>query len=236
MTNNIEKKICILTQYGNVRWDNYGKCDFGDLSSTNHLTYSNKNGYTYINYTVKDSEYLEWHPTWIKIDLLRKLLPLFEYVVWIDADAVFVNQDIKIEELIEEGIDLVIPKSEPDQFNGGTMWTNTMTNFMIWKNSDWSLKILNSLWENPNNFRFDFFHEQSRLDQLLSDYYFLPQGKNIRENSLEDLSSPLVLKNIKILPYLYNRNFINGEIKYIYHAGGSTPTKFDRIKKVLETY
>jgi hypothetical protein len=74
MKNNIEKKICILTQYGNVRWDDYGKCDFGDLSSTNHLDYSNKHGYTYINYTVKDSEYLEWHPTWIKIDLLQKLL------------------------------------------------------------------------------------------------------------------------------------------------------------------
>jgi hypothetical protein len=38
---------------------------------------------------------------------------------------------------------------------------------------------------------------------------------------------------MKVLPYLYNRNFNNGEIKYIYHAAGDTPTKMERIKKML---
>jgi len=233
MENAITKKICVLTQYGNVRWNNYGKCDFGDLSSTNHLNYSNKHGYTYINYTVKDSEYSEWHPTWIKIDLLQKLLPFFDYVVWIDADAVFVNQDIKIEDFIEDNVDLIIPKSEPDQSENGTMWTNTMTNFMVWKNSNWSLTILKTLWETPNNFRFDFFHEQSRLDEILTGHYHEFGGENILNNTREDLKYPVKLKNVIVLPYSYNRNFIDGEIKYIYHAGGSTPTKTERIKEVL---
>jgi hypothetical protein len=233
MENAITKKICVLTQYGNIRWNNYGKCDFGDLSSTNHLNYSNKHGYTYINYTVKDSEYSEWHPTWIKIDLLQKLLPFFDYVVWIDADAVFVNQDIKIEDFIDGNVDLIIPKSEPDQFSNGTMWTNTMTNFMIWKNSDWSFSILKTLWETPNNFRFDFFHEQSRLDEILADHYLELGGENILNNIKEDLKNPVTLKNVTVLPYLYNRNFNDGEIKYIYHAAGNTPTKTQRIKNVL---
>ena len=36
-------KICVLTSYtDHIRWENYGKCDYGDLSSINHLEYSNK--------------------------------------------------------------------------------------------------------------------------------------------------------------------------------------------------
>lgn len=230
----MDKKICIITQYGNVRWNNYGKCDFGDLASTNHLEYSNKHGYSYIKYTVKDSDYLDWHPTWIKIDVLLKTLPLFDYVVWIDADAVFYNQNITIENLINgDDVDLIIPKSEPDKTNNNTMWTNTMTNFMVWKNSEWSFNILKELWNNPNNYRFDFFHEQSRLDEILNHHYHEIGGENILNNLTEDIEQPTILKNIKVLPYLYSRNYMDGEIKYIYHAGGSTPTKFERLKEIL---
>lgn len=229
----MNKNICIITQYGNVKWNNYGKCDFGDLASTNHLEYSNKHGYSYINYTVKDSDYVDWHPTWIKIDVLIKTLPLFDYVVWIDADAIFYNQDIKIEELIEDNIDLIIPKSEPDRTNNDTMWTNTMTNFMVWKNSEWSFNTLRELWNNPNNFRFDFFHEQSRLDEILIGHYREHGGENILHNFTNDLENPIILKNIKVLPYLYSRNYTDGEIKYLYHASASTPTKFERIKNIL---
>ena len=48
MENTITKNICVLTQYGNVRWNNYGKCDYGDFSSLNHHEYTNKYGYQYI--------------------------------------------------------------------------------------------------------------------------------------------------------------------------------------------
>jgi len=227
------KKICILTSYTDkIRWGNYGKCDYGDLSSTNHLEYANKHGYSYIKQIVSDSDYSDWHPTWIKIDILIKTLPLFDYVVWIDADAIFVNDEIKIEEFITDEVDLVIPKLEMDKTTGN-VWTNTTTGFIIWKNSEWSLNMLKNLWENPNRFRFDFFHEQSRLDELLSDLYLLPGGENIHNKLVEDIESPLVLNNIKILPYSYHRCFEDGEIKYVYHVAGSTPTKFERIKKML---
>ena len=93
------KHILILTSYTNkIRWNNYGKYDYGDYSSINHLEYSNKHGYSYVKKLVNDEDYIDWHPTWIKIDVIKTYLPIFEYVVWIDSDAVFYNQDIKIEE------------------------------------------------------------------------------------------------------------------------------------------
>ena len=75
-------KICIITSYtDHIRWDNYGKCDYGDFASLNHHEYSNKHGYSYIKEIVKNDDYSNWHPTWIKIDVLKKYLPLYDYVV-----------------------------------------------------------------------------------------------------------------------------------------------------------
>lgn len=227
-------RICILTSYtDHIRWDNYGKCDYGDYASLNHHEYANKHGYSYIKEIVKDSDYTEWHPTWIKIDIIKKYLLLFDYVVWIDADAVFVNQHIKIEEFITENVDLVLPKLEVDR-NTGNMWTHTTTGFMVWKNSEWSKNILNELWNNPNQYRFEFFHEQTRLDELLFPIFTNEGGENILHKQIEDIENPIKLVNIRILPYSYHRCWDDGEIMYVYHAGGSTPTKMNRIKNILE--
>ena len=227
-------KICILTSYTDyIRWDNYGKCDYGNFSSLNHHEYSNKHGYSYIKEIVKNEDYINWHPTWIKIDILKKYLPLYDYVVWIDSDATFVNQDISIENLICDGIDLVIPKLELDRVSGN-MWTHTTTGFMIWKNSEWSHNVLNLLWDEPKQFRFEFFHEQSRLDEILYENFKFAGGENILNKNNEDIEIPIILGNIKILPYSYHRYWEDGEIKYVYHAGGNTGTKLERIKRILK--
>jgi hypothetical protein len=227
-------KICILTSYtDHIRWENYGKCDYGDLSSINHHEYSNKHGYSYIKEIVKNDDYSDWHPTWIKIDVLKKYLPLFDYVVWIDADAVFVNQNIKIEDMITDDVDLVIPKLEVDRVSGN-MWTHTTTGFMIWKNSEWSNNILNTLWDSPKQFKFEFFHEQSRLDELIYDNFKINGGENILNKDSVDIEYPLLLGNIRVLPFSYHRYWEDGIINYVYHAGGDTPSKLNRIKKVLK--
>lgn len=227
------KRICIITSYtDHIRWDNYGKCDYGDFASLNHHEYSNKHGYSYIKEIVKNDDYSNWHPTWIKIDVLKKYLPLYDYVVWIDADAVFVNQDIKIEDLINDGVDLVIPKLEMDRVSGN-MWTHTTTGFMIWKNSEWSNNMLNTLWSKPKDYRFTFFHEQSRLDELIYDKFTVQGGENILNKNIDDIETPIKLDNIMILPYSYHRYWEDGEIKYVYHAGGNTGTKLERIKRII---
>jgi len=226
-------RICIITSYtDHIRWDNYGKCDYGDFASLNHHDYSNKHGYSYIKEIVRNDEYSNWHPTWIKIDVLKKYLPLYDYVVWIDSDAVFVNQDIKIEDLINDGVDLVIPKLEMDRVSGN-MWTHTTTGFMIWKNSEWSNNMLNTLWSEPKDYRFTFFHEQSRLDELIYDKFTVQGGENILNKNIDDIETPIKLDNIMILPYSYHRYWEDGEIKYVYHAGGNTGTKLERIKRII---
>jgi hypothetical protein len=227
------KHIGIITSYTNhVRWDNYGKCDYGDFASLNHHEYANKHGYSYVKKIVNNDDYQDWHPTWIKIDVLKTYLPIFDYVVWIDSDAVFYNQDVKIEDFIEDNIDLVIPKLELDRVSGN-VWTNTTTGFMIWKNSEWSRSVLDELWNDPKEYRFEFFHEQTRLDEILRPNFELYGGDNILNRDINDIENPIILGNVKVIPYSYHRCWDDGEIKYVYHAGGNTPTKLERIKKVL---
>lgn len=229
------KNICILTAYTDfIQWENYGKCDYGDLSSTNHLTYSNLHSYSYIKEIVNSEKYKERHLTWIKIDVLLKYLPMYDYVVWIDADAIFYNMDLKIEQIIEDdNVDLVIPKQEVDRLTGN-VWTHTTTGFMIWKNSNWSISTLSDIWNNPLNYIFDFFHEQSRLDISLFDNY-ITQNDNLLNKLQNDIEHPIRVDNVMILPYSYHRYYTDGEIKYVYHAGAGTPTKMERIKNCLNT-
>lgn len=226
----IMKKICILTSFTDkILYDDYGKCDYCNLSSKNHNEYSFKHNYTFIKEIVRNEDYLDWHPTWIKIDVIRKYLPLFDYLVWIDSDAVFVDQNMTIESLLFEDTDLVIPKLEFDQV-GGQQWTKTTTGFMIWKNSHWSNETLQYLWDVPNEFRWEFFHEQSRLDEILIKKFESLGAENIIDY---DLSLPVKIKNIVLLPYSFHRYFDDDVIKYVFHAGGDTGTKTERLEKVL---
>ena len=55
----------------------------------------------------------------------------------------------------------------------------------------------------------------------------------ILNKNVDDIENPIKLDNIIILPYSYHRYWEDGKIDYIYHAGGSTPTKLNRIKNVL---
>lgn len=226
-------KICIITSFtDHIRWNNYGKCDYGDFASINHHEYANKHGYSYIKEIVKNEDYLDWHPTWIKIDMLRRHIDNYDYLVWIDADAVFVNKEVTIESFIRDNVDLILPKLEVDK-QSGNMWTHTTTGFMILKNSVWTKELLNELWEKPNLYKFQFFHEQSRLDELLHANYLLSGGENILHKSIEDLEEPLQLGNILVLPYSYHRCWEDGDINFIYHAGGDTPYKLRRIQNVI---
>jgi hypothetical protein len=65
------------------------------------------------------------------------------------------------------------------------------------------------------------------------DKFSLANGGNILNKDIEDLSGPLKLDNVVILPYSYHRYFENPVMDYVYHAGGNTGTKTSRIKQVL---
>ena len=220
--------ILILTAFTkNVVWNNYGDCDFGKFAAEINLKYANKNNYSFICEILQEP-LTDRYNTWNKINLIKKHLPNYDYVVWIDADAIFIK-NIKIEDFLDDDIDLVLSKNPLSDTK--IMYTMTSTGFMIWKNSKWSIDALNYIWNNYSLYAFSHFHEQTALDQLL-----LPKitNQNLINRELSDLDGCIIQENVKIIPYSYHN--ISDDTLFIYHAGGDTTTKFQRLFDIYESY
>ena len=214
--------ILILTAFTKkVVWNNYGNCDFGKFCAEVNLKYANKHNYSFVC-EISETGLSDRQNTWLKIPFIKKHLPNYDYVVWIDADAIFLK-NTKIEDFIDDGIDLVISKNPPSE-SDKRMYTMTSTGFMIWKNSQWSIDTLNYIWDNSGKYNYEFFHEQTVMDlfirQTLTD-------DNLLNMEYFDITKPVVTNNIKIIPYRYH--FLSENTLFVYHAGSDTPTKYKRL-------
>jgi len=233
-------KIIIITSFTkNIEYDNYGINDFSEISVLQNLKYCQKNSYDFLVDRV-DYKYKDFNPTWLKIPFILNILENTNYdlVVWIDSDAIF-SKNIKIEDLHEKNITLTqcTPSDSSDR-----QYTITSTGFISIKNNEFSKNIFRKLLESvelPEYSSFQHFnwHEQGLLDKI-----FIEQEiQNITDEnceilmnySKENLKSPLVTNNFKILPHSYQvENFVE-KTEFIYHACGNLGTKFNRIKNAI---
>ena len=92
--------ILILTAFTKkVVWNNYGNCDFGKFCAEVNLKYANKHNYSFVC-EISETGLSDRQNTWLKIPFIKKHLPNYDYVVWIDADAIFLK-NTKIEDFID---------------------------------------------------------------------------------------------------------------------------------------
>lgn len=127
-------KICVVTAYNDTMKE------LGDFTSSHNLVYCQNWGYDFRVYT-QDFEQLV-HPAWSKIIFVQDALKDYEWVFWIDADAVFTNFSLDIERYIQLGADLFLAKEIKDVFNTGV--------FLIRRN-EWSFWLLGELWKMRND-------------------------------------------------------------------------------------
>ena len=143
----------------------------------NKQFYCNKWGITFTNLTERLSKR---HAQWDKIKAVLKFLPFYDYVIWMDADAIFNNLDIDFRKYITDNLEKeLIICGDPCEFAGDHCYINT--GIFITKNAPNSFKLLNAVWnsiddynvENLDKFSYDGYpHEQGALAKcLLSDEY-----------------------------------------------------------------
>lgn len=118
-----------------------------ELALKNHTRYAAKHNHSY-----------DFHlgsldpsrpPAWSKllhIERNLKELEDGEWLLWIDADAFFINQDIKLESLIIPDKDMVVCVDAQNNENTG-VW--------FWRKCKWSMDYLRELWEQKQ-----FIHHQ----------------------------------------------------------------------------
>jgi hypothetical protein len=163
--------IAIVSHYA-------GKSDYISIAQKNHIEYANKHGYDYIFRDGNISEDLfidrssktklyQLGLYWQKISTVKDALTQSKYkwVLWIDADAVFTNMDIRIESIIKN-------------------WSSDTTNFIIAKDSGTReydcinsgvFLTRNTLWS--KNF----------LDDITAIYPFYKDFRTPEQTALQDL-------------------------------------------------
>lgn len=76
---------------------------------------------------------------WMKVPMLARFLPKYDWVVWTDADSIFLNPKISLESLLDDSYDVLFGTfSLADQARG--------TGHIFVKNTQWSRTFLNEWW------------------------------------------------------------------------------------------
>lgn len=106
----------------------------------NKNAYSLKHGY---NLSIFSGRASDRHPSWDKIVLIRRLLPMFDWCVWMDSDCIFNNFSKKLEDKLDkDGVFIRDPYS--DETNKDKQLINA--GVFALRNCEASTNLLESVW------------------------------------------------------------------------------------------
>eukprot|EP01088_Endostelium_zonatum_P019546 TRINITY_DN679_c0_g1_i1.p1 TRINITY_DN679_c0_g1~~TRINITY_DN679_c0_g1_i1.p1 ORF type:complete len:400 (+),score=91.14 TRINITY_DN679_c0_g1_i1:72-1271(+) len=155
-------KFAVITAYQGELYETMGM--IADLTKEK---YCELHGYHFLN----DPSLFHQDMTWnqksaIRLNLYRKHLKNYDWVVWSDSDVIFVNPNVKLESLVDDNYDCIVSRDWGDrQVNPGSM---------ILRNSPGGWKLLD-LWveyiAKPET-----YHDDLRAFQLMTE-----QRKDIEE-------------------------------------------------------
>jgi hypothetical protein len=82
-------------------------------------------------------------PAWSKIALVRQLLERYDEVLWVDADAIFLDISKDIADLVRRGKDLYLVEHVYDQDES---WRSANTGVFLVRSTRWARKFLDRVW------------------------------------------------------------------------------------------
>ena len=82
-------------------------------------------------------------PAWSKVALVRELLESYDEVLWIDADAIFLDISKDIGELVRPGKDLYLVEHLYEQDDS---WRSANTGVFLVRSTRWSRRFLDRVW------------------------------------------------------------------------------------------
>ncbi|KAI9247790.1 galactosyl transferase GMA12/MNN10 family-domain-containing protein [Helicostylum pulchrum] len=169
MTKMVSKKAIVTSSYI------YDKCmePSATKASLNKRDYADKHGYVFISRSREFAQQSlradQRRTVWGKIDVIEKVLPKFDWIMWLDMDAVIMNSNQTIEALLthlkaeyynngtefEDNIDFIIVRPGTDKMiNAGV--------FLI-KNTHWSFKFLREIQAREEWYRQGPSYEQGAM-------------------------------------------------------------------------
>ena len=155
--------ICVITGFTN------NISILGNFTALANRSYCLQNNYDFRIF--KDKDFDKSRPaSWSKIKFIKKVLPDYKFVFWIDSDAIFTNMRVRLEDFIVDGKDFYMCQDIPKtKFNGGVM---------LFRNSEWVFWLLDEIWKiYPHNYggweqqTISALYNEGKLDDR---FYFYP--------------------------------------------------------------
>lgn len=234
------KTLLLSASTKHIAWEDYGHPDWFDVTRPNHQQYADRWGWDYVSLMIGNEAITDRHPTWLKVREISRAIDIaireqnWDWIVWIDADACFTNIEADLSQFFvakeTQQWDIILPKMQPDPEHD-RCWTKLSTGLMAIKVSEYSRLLFERMWQEPGDFRYWGFHEQSWLDREFEGA--MSRCDNLHHAWLEDLHAPMPLGRLLVIPYSWHLTTLDNDIPFVYHAGGNTPTKTERIKQAL---
>jgi hypothetical protein len=123
---------------------------WANIAIENKQEYCDINGYDLVTKRgTYDTKFGRRHPSWHSILLILEILETtdVEWVFWSDIDALVMDYSIKLESFIKPEFDMVIPSQGQGEYCGIKTKDCLCCGHYFIKNTEWSKKMLRSLWE-----------------------------------------------------------------------------------------
>ncbi|EOA83305.1 uncharacterized protein SETTUDRAFT_94644, partial [Exserohilum turcica Et28A] len=175
-----------LLNPGRIDWEHIGGEGGGMVSNSilNHYMYAMIHGYEYMFYQARDMD--DRHNTWVLPHVVRELLPKYQFVVVLDADAMVPHLEIPLEWMfnrwgIKEETSIALPWDTEEFRSGGSISADSKglrvlnTGLVIAQNSTNTLEMLEAWRDCPTETRykgcaewkFNWSHEQRAFFEYL---------------------------------------------------------------------
>eukprot|EP00759_Apiculatamorpha_spiralis_P020283 PhF_6_TR2570/c0_g1_i1/m.4354 len=112
---------------------------------------------------------------WSKIPMLKRWLPHYDWVMWMDGDAFFMDAEKSLDTVLDDKYDFIVAKD----------WNDINLGIFFIKNSPYSFQLLEDMWNVPRQHWYPF-EEQSALHHLTS----LERNRAVAEQNLKHIKFP----------------------------------------------
>ena len=102
-------------------------------------------------------------PAWSKIALVRELLERYDEVLWVDADAIFLDISVDIADLVRPGKDLYLVEH---LYAENDAWRSANTGVFLVRATEWSRRFLERVWEAEQFIDHPWWENAAVLDLL----------------------------------------------------------------------
>lgn len=180
-------KTAIITAY-NGRYS-----QVGDLTSSIMLKYAQRWGMDFCS--SKQEDLAEGRPpAWGKIRLLQKVLPNYDWVLWIDADAIIIDFTQDLREFIDNSYSIVLSAENLPEgltINTGITW---------YKNDTITKSILAETWKREDCIHHSWWEQGGMIEVLKENSVFSDSVKKIDTHPIN--VKPSELKNGDIIAHI----------------------------------